>query len=85
MLYVSLFHWNEIQKYSRLIVVVKKRCGIQAFFSTTPYAAIPSLGTLIWKAVCRGCQKKRSSVQAFFSTTTYAAIPSLGTLIWKAV
>jgi len=51
MLYVSLFHRNEIQKYSRFIVVVEKRCGIQTIFSTTTYAAIPSLGTLLWKAV----------------------------------
>jgi hypothetical protein len=29
------------------IVVVKKRCGIQTFFSTTPYAAIPYFGTLL--------------------------------------
>jgi hypothetical protein len=26
------------------MAVVKKRCGIQAFFSTTIYAATPSLG-----------------------------------------
>jgi hypothetical protein len=29
----------------------KERSGIQMFFSTTPYAALPSLGTLLWKAV----------------------------------
>jgi hypothetical protein len=32
-------------------VVVKKRFGIQMFFSTTTYAALPFFGTLLWKAV----------------------------------
>ncbi len=43
-------HWEHYYG-KRYVGVVKKRCGIQTFFSTTPYAAIPSLGTLLWKAV----------------------------------
>jgi hypothetical protein len=63
----------------------KKRCGIETFFSTTPYAAIRLLGTLLWKAVSRGCQKNVAVFKRFFSTTPYAAIRLLGTLLWKAV
>jgi hypothetical protein len=33
-----------------LLGIVKK-AGIKAFFSTPPYAAIPSFRTLLWKAV----------------------------------
>jgi hypothetical protein len=38
---------------SGFIVVVKKRSGIQTFFSTTPYAAIPSFGTLFMESGIR--------------------------------
>jgi hypothetical protein len=35
---------ESVDSTSRLVVVVKKRCGIETFFSTTPYAEIPLLG-----------------------------------------
>ncbi len=52
------------------------------FFSTTTYTAIPSFGTLLWKAVYSVCQKNVAVFKRFFSTTTYTAIPSFGTLLW---
>jgi len=39
--------WNTID----LQGLSKKRSGIQTFFSTTPYAALPYFRTLLWKAV----------------------------------
>jgi hypothetical protein len=41
---MAITTWNYI-------VVKKKRTDIQTFFSTTPYAAIPPSGILLWKAV----------------------------------
>jgi hypothetical protein len=35
----------------RYVGVVKKCCDTATFFSTTPYAAIPHFGILLWKAV----------------------------------
>jgi hypothetical protein len=42
---------SEYYYGKRYVVVVKKCCGTETFFSTTPYAAIPQFGTLLWKAV----------------------------------
>jgi hypothetical protein len=45
------FRYSEHYYGKRYVVVVKKCCGTATFFSTTPYAALPLFGTLLWKAV----------------------------------
>jgi hypothetical protein len=45
------FRYLEHYYGKRYVVVVKKCCGPETFFSTTTYAAIPLFGTLLWKAV----------------------------------
>jgi len=66
--------WGCQKSVAVFIVVVKKRCDIQTFFSTTTYAALLYFGTLLWK-----------TVQTFFSTTPYATLPYSGTLLWKTL
>ena len=45
------------------IGVLKKRCSVQTFFFTNPYAAIPYSGTLFWEAAnCYRLQFKTVSL-----------------------
>ena len=45
--FMPQFRNSEPYYEKRYVVVVKKCCGTETFFSTTTYAAIPQFGTLL--------------------------------------
>jgi len=55
----------------------KKRSGIETFFSTTTYAEIPYLGTLIWKTVYHSWPPANFEQQRILAVSDGAADPYL--------